>query len=199
MGSGRNPNNDLDHHLNIPNNRTSGTPNTQNNCSSTSSSSSSSSSNNSSTCSTPNIHNINNNNPSINNNNTTSLCRIAANQGQYHEHFHVPKIEPPGTPPPTTTPSTGPPGGGLLQGGGGLSYCGQMCGTPADCSDNKSSVQFLCAGCGQRISDRFYLEAVDRIWHAACLQCCQCRNTLDEEGTCFSRDGNIYCKKDYYR
>nr|CAD7426667.1 unnamed protein product [Timema monikensis] len=57
----------------------------------------------------------------------------------------------------------------------------------------------VCAGCGQRISDRFYLLAVDRRWHAACLQCCQCRQTLDGEVTCFSRDGNIYCKKDYHR
>lgn len=57
----------------------------------------------------------------------------------------------------------------------------------------------VCAGCGMRIADRFYLQAVDRRWHAACLQCCQCRNPLDGEVTCFSRDGNIYCKKDYYR
>lgn len=56
-----------------------------------------------------------------------------------------------------------------------------------------------CAGCGQRIADRFYLLAVDRRWHAACLQCCACRHALDGEVTCFSRDGNIYCKKDYYR
>lgn len=56
-----------------------------------------------------------------------------------------------------------------------------------------------CAGCGLRITDRYYLSAVDRRWHATCLQCCQCRNALDGEITCFSRDGNIYCKKDYYR
>lgn len=57
----------------------------------------------------------------------------------------------------------------------------------------------ICAGCGRRISDRFYLFAVERRWHSACLQCCQCRRTLDGEITCFARDGNIYCKKDYYR
>ncbi|EFN77729.1 Protein apterous, partial [Harpegnathos saltator] len=57
----------------------------------------------------------------------------------------------------------------------------------------------VCAGCGLRISDRFYLQAVDRRWHAACLQCSHCRQGLDGESTCFSRDGNIYCKKDYYR
>lgn len=57
----------------------------------------------------------------------------------------------------------------------------------------------ICAGCGHKITERFYLQAVDRRWHTACLQCCQCRRTLDGDITCFSRDGNIYCKKDYYR
>ncbi|XP_022125272.1 LIM/homeobox protein Lhx9-like [Pieris rapae] len=56
-----------------------------------------------------------------------------------------------------------------------------------------------CAGCGGRIQDRFYLLAVDRQWHGSCLRCCECRLPLDSELTCFSRDGNIYCKEDYYR
>lgn len=57
----------------------------------------------------------------------------------------------------------------------------------------------MCAGCGRQISDRFYLYAVDRQWHASCLQCSQCGRTLDDEVTCFARDGNIYCRKDYQR
>ncbi|KAH0822201.1 hypothetical protein GEV33_000590 [Tenebrio molitor] len=56
-----------------------------------------------------------------------------------------------------------------------------------------------CAGCGGRIQDRYYLLAVDRQWHAACLKCCECKLPLDTELTCFARDGNIYCKEDYYR
>ncbi|XP_055949010.1 LIM/homeobox protein Lhx2-like [Argiope bruennichi] len=56
-----------------------------------------------------------------------------------------------------------------------------------------------CAGCGGGISDRYYLLAVDRQWHASCLTCCQCKVQLDSELTCFSRDGRIYCKEDYYR
>ncbi|XP_026747221.1 LIM/homeobox protein Lhx9-like [Trichoplusia ni] len=56
-----------------------------------------------------------------------------------------------------------------------------------------------CAGCGGRIQDRYYLLAVDRQWHGTCLRCCECRLPLDTELTCFSRDGNIYCKEDYYR
>lgn len=56
-----------------------------------------------------------------------------------------------------------------------------------------------CAGCGGRIHDRFYLLAVDRQWHSSCLKCSECKLPLDSELTCFSRDGNIYCKEDYYR
>lgn len=54
-----------------------------------------------------------------------------------------------------------------------------------------------CAGCGSRIQDRYYLLAVDRQWHVHCLKCCECKLPL--EVTCFARDGNIYCKDDYYR
>ncbi|KAG8195602.1 hypothetical protein JTE90_017900 [Oedothorax gibbosus] len=57
----------------------------------------------------------------------------------------------------------------------------------------------LCGGCGLRIADRFYLLAVDRQWHARCLTCCECKGQLDSELTCFAREGNIYCKDDYYR
>uniref|UniRef100_A0A182J5A8 Uncharacterized protein n=1 Tax=Anopheles atroparvus TaxID=41427 RepID=A0A182J5A8_ANOAO len=55
-----------------------------------------------------------------------------------------------------------------------------------------------CAGCDMPIQDRFYLSAVERKWHASCLQCCICRQTLEGANSCFSRDGNIYCKTDYY-
>ncbi|KAL9916711.1 protein apterous isoform X1 [Glossina fuscipes] len=55
-----------------------------------------------------------------------------------------------------------------------------------------------CAGCGRLIQDRFYLSAVDKRWHVNCLQCYACRQPLDRESSCYSRDGNIYCKSDYY-
>ncbi|XP_064458671.1 LIM/homeobox protein Lhx9-like [Ornithodoros turicata] len=57
----------------------------------------------------------------------------------------------------------------------------------------------MCAGCGSHIVDRFYLLAVERQWHTKCLRCCHCKQQLDSELTCFARDGNIYCKEDYYR
>lgn len=59
--------------------------------------------------------------------------------------------------------------------------------------------QNVCGGCGNIIRDRFYLVAADRAWHGQCLRCCRCTQPLDTELSCFSRDGNIYCKEDYYR
>ncbi|CAM9178525.1 unnamed protein product [Lampetra fluviatilis] len=56
-----------------------------------------------------------------------------------------------------------------------------------------------CAGCGRAICERYYLLAVDRAWHTACLRCCECARPLECELTCFSKDGAIYCKRDYYR
>uniref|UniRef100_T1HME9 LIM zinc-binding domain-containing protein n=1 Tax=Rhodnius prolixus TaxID=13249 RepID=T1HME9_RHOPR len=63
----------------------------------------------------------------------------------------------------------------------------------------KEVVEENCAGCHSRITDRFYLLAVDRQWHVGCLQCSECKLSLDTEVTCYSRHGNIYCKHDYYR
>ncbi|XP_041049865.1 LIM/homeobox protein Lhx2-like isoform X1 [Carcharodon carcharias] len=57
----------------------------------------------------------------------------------------------------------------------------------------------VCAGCGGKISDRYYLLAVDKQWHMRCLKCCECKLALESELTCFAKDGSIYCKEDYYR
>ena len=57
----------------------------------------------------------------------------------------------------------------------------------------------LCAGCGGKIVERYYLLAVDKQWHANCLKCSCCNVTLDSELTCFAKDGQIFCKEDYYR
>nr|XP_023030015.1 protein apterous [Leptinotarsa decemlineata] len=91
-----------------------------------------------------------------------------------HSSFeqHIPKIEPLQSSTPPSSPT-------------------------ASCVDENGVTG--CAGCGGRITDRYYLQAVERRWHTSCLQCCQCRKNLDGDITCFSRDGNIYCKKDYYR
>lgn len=66
-------------------------------------------------------------------------------------------------------------------------------------SENNSDGSIGCGGCGREIAERWYLRAADRAWHCGCLRCCHCRVPLAAELTCFARDGNIYCKEDYYR
>ncbi|XP_045126830.1 LIM/homeobox protein Lhx9-like isoform X2 [Portunus trituberculatus] len=56
-----------------------------------------------------------------------------------------------------------------------------------------------CAGCSNPINDRFYLRAVELKWHASCLRCVICQKSLDDAGTCFAREGRIFCKDDYHR
>jgi len=57
-----------------------------------------------------------------------------------------------------------------------------------------------CVGCGGLIQDQFILRvSPDLSWHAACLKCCECETLLDENQTCFVRDGKPFCKKDYVR
>lgn len=56
-----------------------------------------------------------------------------------------------------------------------------------------------CVGCSREILDRFVLRvAPDLKWHAACLKCEECQQYLDENCTCFVRNGKIYCKQDYF-
>lgn len=58
----------------------------------------------------------------------------------------------------------------------------------------------LCVGCGGQIHDQYILRvAPDLEWHAACLRCAECHQFLDENCTCFVRDGKTYCKRDYVR
>ncbi|XP_042270603.1 LIM/homeobox protein Lhx1 [Thunnus maccoyii] len=54
-----------------------------------------------------------------------------------------------------------------------------------------------CAGCERPILDRFLLNVLDRAWHVKCVQCCECKCNLTEK--CFSREGRLYCKNDFFR
>ena len=63
----------------------------------------------------------------------------------------------------------------------------------------KTSQSVVCAGCCIRITDRFYLMAVDKAWHSDCLRCEECRRPLDSALSCFARQSRIYCREDYYR
>ncbi|KFD61884.1 hypothetical protein M514_01074 [Trichuris suis] len=67
-----------------------------------------------------------------------------------------------------------------------------------DSSAGKASS--VCNGCGQEIYDQYILRvAPDLEWHAGCLKCFDCCQFLDENCTCFVRDGKPYCKRDYVR
>jgi LIM homeobox protein 2/9 len=70
---------------------------------------------------------------------------------------------------------------------------------PTAASPCPSAEAAVCDGCGGRITDRYYLVTVDRHWHSACLKCCECKLVLDSQVSCFVKDGNIYCKEDFYR
>ena len=58
----------------------------------------------------------------------------------------------------------------------------------------------MCFGCGTQINDQYILRvAPDLEWHAKCLKCFECGCYLDENCTCFVRNGKTYCKLDYVR
>jgi len=54
-----------------------------------------------------------------------------------------------------------------------------------------------CFGCGKPILDRFLLTVLEKQWHVDCVRCHHCQDLLDHK--CFFRDGNIFCKEDFYR
>ena len=54
-----------------------------------------------------------------------------------------------------------------------------------------------CARCQKPILDRFVFNVLERSWHSLCVQCAVCGCTLAEK--CFARDGQLYCKDDFYR
>ncbi|XP_071790760.1 LIM/homeobox protein Lhx5-like [Asterias amurensis] len=55
----------------------------------------------------------------------------------------------------------------------------------------------MCAGCKGPILDRFLLNVLDRPWHVKCVHCCECKSRLSEK--CFSREGKLFCKADFFR
>nr|AAV84105.1 apterous [Euprymna scolopes] len=58
---------------------------------------------------------------------------------------------------------------------------------------------FICAGCGDLITERYYLNVANNAWHFNCLKCYECKSTLDTERSCYERMGNYYCRDDYQR
>ncbi|GMR32267.1 hypothetical protein PMAYCL1PPCAC_02462, partial [Pristionchus mayeri] len=70
---------------------------------------------------------------------------------------------------------------------------------PSSTSSSVSSSDsiFLCSGCGFSIQDRFVLKVNEETFHESCLRCFSCQVPLSASGTCFSKDGQIYCREDH--
>ena len=54
-----------------------------------------------------------------------------------------------------------------------------------------------CAGCEMPILDQYLYNVLDRPWHQTCIQCNDCKLSLNEK--CFSREGKLFCKDDFFR
>ena len=46
-------------------------------------------------------------------------------------------------------------------------------------------------------SPRYVLTVLEAPWHPNCVRCSDCGAVLNEK--CFSREGKIYCRQDFYR
>jgi len=74
-----------------------------------------------------------------------------------------------------------------------------------DVGESTASVTYVtgvqvCAGCRRPIHDQYMLHVQPGLdWHSSCLRCAECCQTLDENCTCFVRDGRAFCKRDYNR
>ncbi|XP_071947031.1 LIM/homeobox protein Awh-like [Antedon mediterranea] len=70
-----------------------------------------------------------------------------------------------------------------------------------DTSDDESMSSDVdeCEGCGDPISDRFFLKVGLHSWHTDCLHCCMCTCSLSGHHACYFKDGQVYCKLDYTR
>lgn len=59
---------------------------------------------------------------------------------------------------------------------------------------------YECFGCHKPIMEKYFLKALDQIWHEDCLKCSCCNCRLGEIGsTLFTKADLILCKRDYLR
>ncbi|CAJ0947175.1 unnamed protein product, partial [Mesorhabditis belari] len=57
--------------------------------------------------------------------------------------------------------------------------------------------EISCVGCGFEIRDRYMLKVMEEPWHENCLRCCACQRPLSSNGSCFAKDGRLYCREDH--
>ncbi|CAF0894732.1 unnamed protein product [Rotaria sordida] len=65
-------------------------------------------------------------------------------------------------------------------------------------SDNSTIVTIYdCSVCSLPICDQFVFKVNENHFHSLCLNCCECHIKLLDK--CYARDGNVYCKEDFFR
>ncbi|CAG7726107.1 unnamed protein product [Allacma fusca] len=62
-----------------------------------------------------------------------------------------------------------------------------------------STVDAICATCTEKICERYLLQVNGLQYHSNCLRCNICARNLQSDSSCFFREGQVYCKNDYYR
>uniref|UniRef100_A0A1I8JC63 LIM/homeobox protein Lhx9 n=1 Tax=Macrostomum lignano TaxID=282301 RepID=A0A1I8JC63_9PLAT len=64
--------------------------------------------------------------------------------------------------------------------------------------DSPTPTAAWCQACLQPIADRYFLQVGDCLYHSGCLRCQQCQRCLETAGSCFAKEGKIFCRDDYY-
>ncbi|XP_053229612.1 LIM/homeobox protein Lhx6 isoform X5 [Podarcis raffonei] len=74
-----------------------------------------------------------------------------------------------------------------------------VCSPPSSASSSlPSGAKNICFSCGMEIVDRYLLQVNDLTWHMRCLECSVCRTSLRRQHTCYVKNKEIYCKRDYF-
>lgn len=60
-----------------------------------------------------------------------------------------------------------------------------------------STASAVCGACLQPICDRYIMKVADSAYHEKCLHCNSCYCNLTN--TCYQRDNQLFCRKDYER
>lgn len=65
------------------------------------------------------------------------------------------------------------------------------------CRPKTRKMIVCCAGCQKPITGKFLVTVLERTWHAECVRCSDCGGALTDK--CFSREGKLFCKNDFFR
>ncbi|CAD5120744.1 DgyrCDS9302 [Dimorphilus gyrociliatus] len=65
------------------------------------------------------------------------------------------------------------------------------------CCTELTVMAVTCAACERPILDKYISNVLDQTWHQHCVQCSDCHSQLFDK--CFSREGKLFCKEDFFR